>query len=163
MSIQPLRRDPRLQGVPRSRPGIVPAPNRPSSCVVVDDLGGASGASTLAALRGRDLSAVLGLARRGEPAELSSLLAEGLRGAVVAASRAQQGLPEPRTPSADLSTREIGVLRHVAQGCSNREVGELLGLSALTVKSHLARISRKLGTGDRAQLVAIALRCGLLD
>jgi len=41
-------------------------------------------------------------------------------------------------------------------------IGDELGLSALTVKSHLARISRKLGTGDRAELVAIALRAGLL-
>jgi DNA-binding CsgD family transcriptional regulator len=32
----------------------------------------------------------------------------------------------------------------------------------LTVKSHLARISRKLGTGDRSHLVAIAMRSGIL-
>ena len=39
MSIQPLRRDPRLPAVPRSRPGVIPAPKRASSCVVVDELG----------------------------------------------------------------------------------------------------------------------------
>ena len=67
----------------------------------------------------------------------------------------------PRRP--DLSEREIEVLRRVADGRSNRQIGVELGLSALTVKSHLARISRKLGTGDRAQLVAISMRAGLLD
>ena len=37
-----------------------------------------------------------------------------------------------------------------------------LGLSALTVKSHLARIARKLGTGDRAEMVALAMRAGVI-
>ncbi|MFB9953997.1 response regulator transcription factor [Cellulomonas denverensis] len=60
-----------------------------------------------------------------------------------------------------MTSRELSVLRLVADGFSNRSIGEELGLSALTVKSHLARISRKLGTGDRAALVAISIRTGL--
>ncbi|MEJ5944545.1 helix-turn-helix transcriptional regulator [Pseudokineococcus basanitobsidens] len=62
----------------------------------------------------------------------------------------------------DLSEREVQVISLVAEGRSNRDVGEALGLSALTVKSHLARIARKLRTGDRAEMVAIALRAGLV-
>src|SRR5206468_972510 len=50
----------------------------------------------------------------------------------------------------------------VADGRSNKEIGETLGLSALTVKSHLARIARKLGTGDRAEMVAMAMRAGVI-
>jgi DNA-binding NarL/FixJ family response regulator len=78
-----------------------------------------------------------------------------------------QRTPAPTTTSdagdtQGLSQREIDVLQFVADGRSNREVGEELGLSALTVKSHLARIARKLGTGDRAEMVMIALRAGLL-
>ena len=42
------------------------------------------------------------------------------------------------------------------------EIGEALGLSALTVKSHLARIARKLGTGDRAEMVVVAMRAGVV-
>ncbi len=61
-----------------------------------------------------------------------------------------------------LSAREIEVLRLVAEGKTNRDIGEALGLSALTVKSHLARIARKLGTGDRAQMVALAMRAGVI-
>jgi DNA-binding CsgD family transcriptional regulator len=62
-----------------------------------------------------------------------------------------------------LSAREIEVLQHVANGRSNKEIGVSLGLSALTVKSHLARIARKLGTGDRAELVMLALRAGVIN
>jgi len=62
-----------------------------------------------------------------------------------------------------LSEREVEVLQLVGDGHSNREVGESLGLSALTVKSHLARIARKVGTGDRAEMVLIALRAGLIS
>lgn len=63
----------------------------------------------------------------------------------------------------DLSAREIEVLRLVADGRSNKWIGERLSLSALTVKSHLARIGRKLGTGDRAHMVALALRAGVIS
>jgi DNA-binding NarL/FixJ family response regulator len=62
-----------------------------------------------------------------------------------------------------LSEREVEVLRHVAEGRSNRDIGEAMGLSALTVKSHLARIARKLGTGDRAGMVATAIRARAID
>jgi DNA-binding CsgD family transcriptional regulator len=41
---------------------------------------------------------------------------------------------------------------------SNREIAEKLALSPLTVKSHLGRIARKLGVGDRAHIVALACR-----
>ncbi|MGH9005846.1 MAG: response regulator transcription factor, partial [Acidimicrobiia bacterium] len=69
--------------------------------------------------------------------------------------------PRGRTGPDGLSAREVEVLRLVADGQSNRDVGETLGLSPLTVKSHLARIGRKLGSGDRAEMVALALRAGI--
>ena len=81
---------------------------------------------------------------------VASLLAAGLRGAP-----ADSGVSE-------LSAREVEVLRLVADGKSNKEIGEELTLSALTVKSHLARIARKLGTGDRAEMVAMAMRAGAI-
>jgi DNA-binding NarL/FixJ family response regulator len=62
----------------------------------------------------------------------------------------------------DLSPREAQVLQSVADGHSNHEIGEVLGLSALTVKSHLSRIGRKLGTGDRARMVMLAMRAGVV-
>ncbi|MFE2411127.1 LuxR C-terminal-related transcriptional regulator [Kitasatospora sp. NPDC059408] len=80
-----------------------------------------------------------------------------------------QGAPgAPGAPGAqptayrELSGREVEVLRLVAEGQSNKAIGVAMGLSALTVKSHLARIARKLGTGDRAGMVAVALRTGII-
>ena len=61
-----------------------------------------------------------------------------------------------------LTRREIQVITQAADGCSNKEIGTLMSLSALTVKNHLARIGRKLGTGDRAQMVALACRAGVI-
>ncbi|GAA2013654.1 response regulator transcription factor [Nakamurella flavida] len=63
----------------------------------------------------------------------------------------------------ELSSREIEVIRLVADGRSNKWIGDRLSLSALTVKSHLARIGRKLGTGDRAHMVALAMRAGVIS
>jgi len=54
------------------------------------------------------------------------------------------------------------VLQLVADGYSNGEVGQELGLSASTIKAHLARIGRRLGSGDRAHLVALAMRTEII-
>lgn len=72
------------------------------------------------------------------------------------------GMAPPAEGYRELSSREVEVLRLVAEGQSNKAIGVSMGLSALTVKSHLARIARKLGTGDRAGMVAVALRTGIL-
>ena len=66
------------------------------------------------------------------------------------------------SPAKILTAREHQVLYGIRQGQSNKEIGEALSLSALTVKSHLSRIGRKLGTGDRAQMVALAMRAGVI-
>lgn len=70
----------------------------------------------------------------------------------------------PNEPVIDyhLSEREIEVISLVADGRSNRWIGQQLGVSMLTVKSHMARISRKFGTGDRAHIVGKALRAGVI-
>ncbi|USX55495.1 LuxR C-terminal-related transcriptional regulator [Lentzea sp. HUAS12] len=62
----------------------------------------------------------------------------------------------------DLTAREVEVIRLVAAGCTNRGAAGQLGLSPMTVKSHLERIGRKLGTGDRAAMVLQALRRGVI-
>ncbi len=63
----------------------------------------------------------------------------------------------------ELSAREIQVLQGVADGHSNSDIAVDLELSPLTVKSHLSRIGRKLGTGDRAHAVLLALRAGVIS
>jgi len=62
-----------------------------------------------------------------------------------------------------LTEREIDVLRHVANGNRNREIGERLFISEETVKVHIKHIMEKLGASDRTQAVAIAVRRGIIQ
>ena len=62
-----------------------------------------------------------------------------------------------------LTLRESEILKHVATGKSNRDIGAFLFISEQTVKSHLRHIMDKLGAFDRAHAVAIAVRRGFLD
>jgi len=62
-----------------------------------------------------------------------------------------------------LTEREIDVLRHVAGGHRNREIGERLFISEETVKVHVKHIMEKLGASDRTQAVAIAVRRGIIQ
>lgn len=62
-----------------------------------------------------------------------------------------------------LTEREIAVLRHVASGNRNREIGERLFISEETVKVHLRHIMEKLAASDRTQAVAIAVRRGIIQ
>jgi DNA-binding NarL/FixJ family response regulator len=61
-----------------------------------------------------------------------------------------------------LSERERQVLALVARGLNNTEIGDALGLSPLTAKTHVSRIMGKLGARDRAQLVIVAYESGLV-
>ncbi|HWX40484.1 MAG TPA: response regulator transcription factor [Blastocatellia bacterium] len=63
----------------------------------------------------------------------------------------------------DLTEREIDVLRQVASGNRNREIGERLFISEETVKVHIKHIMEKLGASDRTQAVAIAVRRGIIQ
>ena len=62
-----------------------------------------------------------------------------------------------------LSQRELEVLRHVAEGNRNRDIGDLLHISEETVKVHLKHVMEKLGASDRTQAVAIAVRRGMME
>ncbi|MFJ9562737.1 response regulator [Streptomyces fuscichromogenes] len=66
-------------------------------------------------------------------------------------------------PGPGLSERETEVLRLLAQGRSNRAIASALFLTEATVKTHLVRIYRKLGTENRAGTVSEAVRLGLLE
>lgn len=61
-----------------------------------------------------------------------------------------------------LTQREVEIIQRVADGFTNKQIADALGLSALTVKSHLARVSHRLRAGDRAHLVLLALRAGAI-
>ena len=68
-----------------------------------------------------------------------------------------------RVSGETLSLREIEVLKLMAQGKSNKEIGSALFISEGTVKSHLKRIFRKLGVMSRTEAIANATRRGLIQ
>ena len=62
-----------------------------------------------------------------------------------------------------LSKRELQVLEAVAEGNTNNEIGELLGISPKTVARHRERIMHKLNLHSSTELVKFAIRTGLID
>ncbi|HET8616686.1 MAG TPA: response regulator transcription factor [Actinomycetales bacterium] len=133
-------------------------------CVVDVNLPDGSGLGLLRDLRAAGWQRALALSSLEDPYTVRGALTAGVRCFLVSG----RGSGRIQSPVANgvadqLSGREIEVLQHVANGRSNKEIGAQLGLSALTVKSHLARIARKLGTGDRAEMVMLALRAGVIS
>jgi DNA-binding NarL/FixJ family response regulator len=86
-----------------------------------------------------------------DPALAASVVQSGLR---------RRGAPGagPTTP---LSQREREVLELVAQGYTNQQIADHLGLSVKTVETYRARLVEKLGLQSRAELVRYALDSGL--
>ena len=143
-------------------------------CVVEVGLPDGSGINLLRELRALGWSRAVVLSGAEDPYTVRAALAGGVRAFLVSAvaghtpgtggsgSAAHRSRPGRPTGAEGLSGREVEVLQLVSDGRSNKEIGEALGLSALTVKSHLARIARKLGTGDRAEMVVVAMRAGVV-
>lgn len=61
---------------------------------------------------------------------------------------------------AELTSREMDVLEQIVGGCSNKEVGRILGISPRTVEVHRARVMEKLGARNTADLMRIVLGGG---
>jgi DNA-binding CsgD family transcriptional regulator len=70
--------------------------------------------------------------------------------------------PAPAGRRLTLTERELQVLRGMADGKSNAEIGRELFVSEDTVKTHARRLFRKLGARDRAHAVAAGFRAGLV-
>jgi two-component system, NarL family, response regulator len=68
-----------------------------------------------------------------------------------------------RESSPTLSSREVAVLRLVARGLSNREIGVALFVSEATIKFHLKNIYVKLGANDRTEATLLAVQRGILS
>ncbi len=116
------------------------------------------------ALRAGALGYVLKEAADDELVQAVRMAAEGRTylnpelGAKVAAAP-----PEPSGPPDDLTEREVEVLRLIALGHTNNEIGQQLYLSVRTVESHRAHIQQKIRRSSRAELVRYALDHGFVE
>jgi len=103
-----------------------------------------------------DLVAAIRAVARGEsaidPKLMTRLLAEFGR-------LWEQPTPQQRT---GLSDREVEILRYIARGGSNREIGRLLNFSEQTIKNAITTIYQKLHITDRTQAAVYAVREGLI-
>jgi DNA-binding NarL/FixJ family response regulator len=104
-------------------------------------------------------------------AELASAIRSVQRGGLVLDPQvARDALREPE-PAADgegdpydsLTDREKQVLKLVAEGKSNKEVAEVLGISVKTAMSHRERVMEKLGLHNRTDLIRFALKRGVIQ
>ena len=91
-----------------------------------------------------------------EPSVAARMMAELNRLTTKEGRRAAQVLVDP------LSERELAVLKLLAAGCSNKEIGGRLTITEGTVKNHMTNVLGKLGVLDRTQAALKARELGYL-
>ena len=91
-----------------------------------------------------------------EPSVAAKMMAELNRLSAKEGKRPTQTLSDP------LSERELGVLKLLAEGCSNKEIGSRLSITEGTVKNHMTNVLGKLGVLDRTQAALKAREMGLI-
>ncbi len=118
-------------------------------------------------IRAGALSYVL---KDASPSELAAAIRKAAQGEAVINSRVAarlvqeiQGVKdEPVNPFAELSDRELEVLRLIAAGRNNKEIADELVISEKTVKSHVSNILSKLHLADRTQAAVYAWNQGIV-
>jgi len=115
----------------------------------------------LKTMEGDALARAIMRAMRGE-----SVVADEMTGKLVSAYRdAAMPVPvettPPASPLAQLSPRELEILRGIARGASNKSIGRELGIAETTVKIHVQHVLRKLDVASRVQAAVIATEHGL--
>ncbi len=104
-------------------------------------------------LKGVGASELVGLVRELQAGR--SYVSPGLAGRLLVAMRRRDVVQEP-SPLDELSKREEDILKLVAQGKSNREVGEALELQEKTVKHYMTSILQKLRVRNRVEAAMLA-------
>jgi DNA-binding CsgD family transcriptional regulator len=113
---------------------------------------------------GAPLIAARTAAERMEAAPLVAAVDALARRARIRLDDASEPAPEPReTLPLGLTPREHEVLLLVAEGCTNREIGEVLYMSEKTASVHVSRILAKLDVSGRVEAAAVAHRLGIVS
>ena len=103
------------------------------------------------------------IARQGLQMILSTAPVDpNIAGKIFTGFAQQQAAPTPNRLIEALSDREIEVLRLMANGKFNAEVGQQIHLSEGTVRNYTSTIFAKLNVNDRTQAVVTAIRCGII-
>jgi DNA-binding NarL/FixJ family response regulator len=100
---------------------------------------------------------------------VKDVLVDELVGAIRSAAAGKRVIPAAVasrlaefTPRAELTAREVEVLRLVAKGLRNKEIARVIGRTTGTVKVHLKNILEKLGVTQRTEAVTLALQRGII-
>jgi len=86
-----------------------------------------------------------------------TVVAKELTGALAKAVKGDTPAVDPKPAFADLTPRERQILRHLAEGQSNKTIGRELGISEGTVKLHVKAILRKLNVHSRVEAAVLAV------
>jgi DNA-binding NarL/FixJ family response regulator len=117
---------------------------------------GASG-YVLKSAADRDLVEACRATMRGEPFIYPGAVRALVNDYLTRAGRGESPLEDP------LSSRELEVVKLIAEGYTGREIAEELVLSEKTVERHRSNILQKLGLSDRVELTRYAIRRGLIE
>jgi len=108
-------------------------------------------------LKGSSRDSILATIRAAAAGETPSKTGELER--IASAMKVRATVDDDDVP---LTQRETQVLRHVALGLSNKEIGRSLEISVETVKEHVQNVLRKIAVTDRTQAAVWAVRKGLV-
>ncbi|MDP9815952.1 DNA-binding NarL/FixJ family response regulator [Spirilliplanes yamanashiensis] len=145
-----------------ARPSQLPANAQPAAVAGAMPRNGVNGAR-----HGIGREHGMAVNQAGLPGVLGSPMVPSQRGDAVGVdvadpARRDDEAPAPAGRRLALTERELQVLRGMADGKSNAEIGRELFVSEDTVKTHARRLFRKLGARDRAHAVAAGFRAGLV-
>jgi len=118
----------------------------------------------LKTIEGDDLATAIGRVMRGENVvapELTSKLVSAFQGGRATAPAAVPVATPAQALLGQLSPRERDILRGIARGASNKEIGAELGIAETTVKIHVQHVLRKLDVSTRVQAAVLATSAGV--
>ncbi len=128
------------------------------------DSGSGSRAPAMDGGRGRPSLGIRATAAQGEPIanRAAELVPAPTSSGIAAAFAPDEGSKGPKE-AFGLSKREREVLALIAEGRTNREIGERLFISQKTVGVHVGNILAKLGVSGRVEAAAVSIRLGLAE
>ena len=118
----------------------------------------------LKTIEGEALASAIHRVMRGESVvdtEMTSKLVAAFQNGGTSARAAEPPASPAQTLLAQLSPRERDILRGIARGASNKEIGADLGIAETTVKIHVQHVLRKLDVSTRVQAAVLATSAGV--